>query len=158
MPLTWVGFAPCLFFLPPWPDGPQTISGRTRSWVFPFSGGELLHGGAEGITGDHLAIAKETANILGVGTAIFPADYMKDADRAYKETGLGLREIVHQAQGFAQVVRSCPPPPFVPPSVPEFCQGVSGGQVRNSGETAEGQPHSGHDWRWRQRRPGPQQG
>ena len=55
------------------------------------------------ITGDHLTIAKETARILGMGTNIFPAEYMKDVEKAQRETGLDLHEIIHQAHGFAQV-------------------------------------------------------
>jgi H+-transporting ATPase len=55
------------------------------------------------ITGDHLTIAKETARILGMGTSIFPAEYMKDAEKAKQETGLDLHQIIRQAHGFAQV-------------------------------------------------------
>jgi H+-transporting ATPase len=55
------------------------------------------------ITGDHLTIAKETARILGMGTNIFPAEYMKNADKARQDTGLDLHEIVRQADGFAEV-------------------------------------------------------
>lgn len=58
------------------------------------------------ITGDHLTIAKETARILGMGTNIFPAEYMKDVEKAQRETGLDLHEIIHQAHGFAQVPSS----------------------------------------------------
>jgi H+-transporting ATPase len=55
------------------------------------------------ITGDHLTIAKETARILGMGTNIFPAEYMKNKDKALQETGLDLHQIVRQAHGFAEV-------------------------------------------------------
>jgi H+-transporting ATPase len=55
------------------------------------------------ITGDHLTIAKETARILGMGTNIFPSEYMKDSAKARQETGLDLYEIVRQADGFAEV-------------------------------------------------------
>jgi len=55
------------------------------------------------ITGDHLTIAKETARLLGMGSNIFPAAYMKDETKARNETGLGLYEIVCEANGFAEV-------------------------------------------------------
>lgn len=58
------------------------------------------------ITGDHLTIAKETAKLLGMGNNIFPAAYMKDEAKARNETGLGLYEIVCEADGFAEVGRT----------------------------------------------------
>jgi magnesium-transporting ATPase (P-type) len=58
------------------------------------------------ITGDHLTIAKETARVLDMGVSIFPAEYMEDAKKAHRETGLDLNEIIHQAHGFAQVPKA----------------------------------------------------
>ncbi len=55
------------------------------------------------ITGDHLTIAKETARLLGMGTKIFPASYMKDETKARNDTGMGLYDIVCKADGFAEV-------------------------------------------------------
>jgi H+-transporting ATPase len=55
------------------------------------------------ITGDHLTIAKETAKLLGMGSNIFPAAYMKDEAKARNETGLGIYDIVCEADGFAEV-------------------------------------------------------
>jgi len=62
-------------------------------------------------SGDHLTIAKETARILGMGTNIFPSEYMKDSAKARQETGLDLYEIVRQADGFAEVPPTLPPTP-----------------------------------------------
>jgi H+-transporting ATPase len=52
------------------------------------------------VTGDQLAIAKETAKTLGMGTAIFDASELGDTKR--KET-LQMVEAIEQADGFAQV-------------------------------------------------------
>ncbi|ELR11003.1 plasmamembrane proton-efflux P-type ATPase [Acanthamoeba castellanii str. Neff] len=64
---------------------------------------EGLGVGVKMITGDHLTIAKETAKLLGMGSNIFPAAYMKDEAKARNETGMSIYDIVCEADGFAEV-------------------------------------------------------
>jgi len=55
------------------------------------------------ITGDHLVIAKETARLLGMGSNIYSAAFLKEDSIDSKQTGLSTHDIVCEADGFAEV-------------------------------------------------------
>ena len=119
------------------------------------------------ITGDQLAIAKETARRLGMasfpttrmvarahpnllpaqGFNIFTPDQLENAAQFH----LTAAQLVEEADGFAQVRRR-----LVAGRVSDCGQGVPGAQVRDREEAAEGEAHGGHDGRRRQRRPRPE--
>ncbi|KAH7366266.1 hypothetical protein KP509_18G070400 [Ceratopteris richardii] len=56
------------------------------------------------ITGDQLAIAKETARRLGMGTNIYPASVLFGGQDNAKKMGVDEGELVEQADGFAGVL------------------------------------------------------
>lgn len=57
------------------------------------------------ITGDQLAIAKETGRRLGMGTNMYPSTALfgkdKDAKSAYGIVGMDPHDLIEQADGFA---------------------------------------------------------
>lgn len=52
------------------------------------------------ITGDHVNVGKETARLIGLGTAIYPGETMRDAPAEEKT------KIIYDADGFASVLPS----------------------------------------------------
>jgi len=52
------------------------------------------------ITGDHANVGRETARLIGLGTAIYPGEQMRDAPSETKNS------IIHEADGFAAVLPS----------------------------------------------------
>jgi len=90
-PWTMVGLMP--IFDPPRHDTKETIAEAIRMGVE-----------VKMITGDQLAIAKETARRLGMGTNIFNCDVLNFSDqRASTELGASVGELVESADGFAGV-------------------------------------------------------
>ncbi|XP_075506058.1 plasma membrane ATPase 4-like isoform X1 [Primulina tabacum] len=55
------------------------------------------------ITGDQLAIAKETGRRLGMGTNMYPSSSLLGQDRDESVTGLPVDELIEKADGFAGV-------------------------------------------------------
>ncbi|KAJ4761302.1 Plasma membrane ATPase [Rhynchospora pubera] len=88
-PWSFMGLLP--LFDPPRHDSSETI---TRA----------LHLGVnvKMITGDQLAIAKETGRRLGMGTNMYPSSTLL-GDNASEVTGLPIEELIEKADGFAGV-------------------------------------------------------
>ncbi|WOL19031.1 plasma membrane ATPase-like [Canna indica] len=55
------------------------------------------------ITGDQLAIAKETGRRLGMGTNMYPASYLLGQDRDASIAEMSVDELIEKADGFAGV-------------------------------------------------------
>jgi H+-transporting ATPase len=85
-----IGLIP--MFDPPRDDTKQTID-RTREKGITV----------KMITGDQMAIAKETARQLGLKTNIVTGDWVRDKGKVYQEHGVPLKDLIEQAGGFAQV-------------------------------------------------------
>jgi len=85
-----IGLIP--LFDPPREDTADTID-KTRGFGI----------GIKMITGDQLAIAKETAHQLGMGTNFVPGDVFRDKDHAHRTYGVPLSTLIEEADGFAEV-------------------------------------------------------
>jgi len=55
------------------------------------------------ITGDQLAIAKETARQLGLNTNILKGEYIRDKHKLAKADCMGRKDMIEEAGGFAEV-------------------------------------------------------
>ncbi|KAK6918648.1 hypothetical protein RJ641_017070 [Dillenia turbinata] len=55
------------------------------------------------ITGDQLAIAKETGRRLGMGTNMYPSSTLLSESKDVADTGLPIDDLIEQADGFAGV-------------------------------------------------------
>jgi len=55
------------------------------------------------VTGDQLAIAKETARQLGLNTNILKGEYIRDKNKLHNEHGMGIKDMIEEAGGFAEV-------------------------------------------------------
>ncbi|APD47239.1 MULTISPECIES: plasma-membrane proton-efflux P-type ATPase [Synechococcaceae] len=86
-PWQFIGVLP--LFDPPWGDAKSTIATASKMGVQ-----------IKMVTGDALAIAKETAKVLGLGTTILDASSLGDVKQ--QETTAAAKSI-EQADGFAQV-------------------------------------------------------
>ncbi|MEM1243390.1 MAG: plasma-membrane proton-efflux P-type ATPase [Pseudomonadota bacterium] len=87
---TFCGILP--LFDPPRPDSKQTIA---RAFAYGIQ--------VKMVTGDNLAIAKETCSKLGMGTKIQPATALFPGDVLKGEIPLDADKKIERADGFAQV-------------------------------------------------------
>ncbi|KAH9618177.1 hypothetical protein KSS87_020992 [Heliosperma pusillum] len=89
-PWQFVGLLP--LFDPPRHDSAETIR-------------QALHLGVnvKMITGDQLAIAKETGRRLGMGTNMYPSSSLLGQDKDSNVAGLPIDELIEKADGFAGV-------------------------------------------------------
>jgi H+-transporting ATPase len=85
-----VGLIP--LFDPPRDDTAETIKNTMAKGI-----------GIKMITGDQLAIAVETARLLGLKTNILTGDYVRDKQKAYQDLGVPIATLIEEAGGFAQV-------------------------------------------------------
>jgi hypothetical protein len=98
-------FAGLITFLdPPRPDTKQTIEDANKLGV-----------GVKMITGDQLAIARETCRMLGMGTSCFGANALPPTAESADAESLRAMDNIEVADGFA--VLSTPRPPQTPPSL-----------------------------------------
>ncbi|KAI5074645.1 hypothetical protein GOP47_0010606 [Adiantum capillus-veneris] len=79
-------------------DPPRLDTGETVSQALELGVAVKM------ITGDQLAIAKETARRLGMGTNIYPASVLFGSHDGAKQMGVDEGELCEQADGFAGVL------------------------------------------------------
>ncbi|XP_021738895.1 plasma membrane ATPase 4-like [Chenopodium quinoa] len=89
-PWQFVGLLP--LFDPPRHDSTDTISKALNLGV-----------NVKMITGDQLAIAKETGRRLGMGTNMYPSSSLLGQDKSSNVAGLPVDELIEKADGFAGV-------------------------------------------------------
>ncbi|XP_021744342.1 plasma membrane ATPase 4-like [Chenopodium quinoa] len=89
-PWQFVGLLP--LFDPPRHDSADTISKALNLGV-----------NVKMITGDQLAIAKETGRRLGMGTNMYPSSSLLGQDKSSNVAGLPVDELIEKADGFAGV-------------------------------------------------------
>ncbi|KMT17811.1 hypothetical protein BVRB_2g033500 [Beta vulgaris subsp. vulgaris] len=89
-PWQFVGLLP--LFDPPRHDSAETITRALNLGV-----------NVKMITGDQLAIAKETGRRLGMGTNMYPSSTLLGQDKESNVTGVPVDELIEKADGFAGV-------------------------------------------------------
>lgn len=89
-PWEFVGLLP--LFDPPRHDSAETIRRALNLGV-----------SVKMITGDQLAIAKETGRRLGMGTNMYPSSSLLGGNKDQDTVGLPIEELIEQADGFAGV-------------------------------------------------------